>query len=504
MFFSVAKNIECSAAQAKSLTQRIIEGSAWLMLIKVSVKGTGFISSLILARVLSPADFGVLGIALLATSLLEMFSQTGFDSALIQKEGDISGYLDSAWVVSMIRGALLSLIIFLSAPLFAAFFDCPKARDILRFLALCPLISGLKSVGPVFFRKELDFKKLFVLQTSDGLAYSIVALSAAFFLKNVWALALGLVASNTVSLIVTYLIHPYRPGFRFDLKKAGELFHFGKWMLGTQAVLFFVNRGDNTFVGKMLGTAALGFYAMAYNIAFLSFSEVNQLFINVLFPAYAKLQDSPRKLQEAYFKIIQLLAFLSIPVAGFIFIFAHDFTRLFLGEKWLPMVPSLKILALSGALVSIGGSAGTLLAGVGKPKITTKVVSVRLAVMAVLIYPLSARWGIFGTSLTVLISTVIVEPMELYIGAKESGNRLPALIREISIPFCCFTVIAISFSYVRSMLVDYNLVPFLITVPCIATAFLCLSYLSELCFSYTAFFMIRQNISRFMRPLDKR
>jgi O-antigen/teichoic acid export membrane protein len=228
------------------------------------------------------------------------------------------------------------------------------------------------------------------------------------------------------------MLHPYRPRIRFEKEKFQDLFGFGRWVLGSSILVFLITQGDDIFVGKMLGVAALGFYQMAYLISNLSATEITHVISQVTFPAYSKLQDDLTKLREAYLKILQLTTFISIPLAGGIFIFAPEFTKIFLGDKWMPMVPAIEVLVLAGLLRSISATTGPVFQAVGKPEIVTKWQPVRLFVLLAVIYPFTVQWGILGTSLAVvscnLISTVGFSVKVVRIIQCDAGSFLKRII----------------------------------------------------------------------------
>ena len=369
------------------LLRRVVRGGLWVITLRVLNRGLGFIRTIILARLLAPQDFGLLGIAFLSLSTLETFSQTGFHPALIQKKANIEPYLDTAWTVSAIRGTLLFCILFLSAPFIARFFNSPEAILVIRVIAVFALLSGLRNIGVIFFRKELEFDRQFYYEFSGTCADITVAITLAFVLRNVWALVWGGLAANLTRLFMSYLLHPYRPRLRFQKEKFQELIGFGKWVLASSLMVFLVTQGDDIFVGKLLGVTALGLYQIAYTLSNLPATEITHVISQVTFPAYSKLQDEPLKLREAYLRVLQLTTFLSIPVTVGIIVLAPQFIPLVLGEKWLPAIPAVQVLALAGLLRSIAASSGYLFYALGKVKIDTMLQALRLTVLAFLIYP---------------------------------------------------------------------------------------------------------------------
>jgi lipopolysaccharide exporter len=386
------------------LSQRVARGGVWVFAMRITNRLLRFASTIILARVLAPTDFGLFGIALLAMSALDTFSNVGLNFALVQKKQDIIPYLNTAWTVQAIRGGLMALVLVVTAPYVADFFATPAAKPILQIIGLSTLIFGFTNIGVIYFQKDLEFHKQFAYEFSGTLAYVIVAISAVLLLRNVWALVFGLLAGTLAQLIVSYFIHPYRPRLRFNWGQFKELFNFGKWVLGSSLLIYLVTQGDNIVVGKLLGAAALGFYQMAYQISNMPATEITHVISQVTFPAYSKLQADIPKLKDAYLKVLQLTTFLSFPVAGLIFVLAPDFTRIFLGEKWLPMVPAMQILVFAGLLRSIQATIGPLFMGMGNPKLDTKGQCLRLLVLAISIYPLTIHFGISGASLAVVAS----------------------------------------------------------------------------------------------------
>lgn len=390
---------------SESLSSRVVRGGAWIFSLRITNRGLGFVRTIILARLLVPEDFGLLGIAMLAISTLDAFSQTGFQSALIQRKGNIRAYLDVAWTVLSVRGVVLFLMLFAAAPLVARFFNSPQATAVIMVIAVNMLLTGFGNIGVVFFQKELEFNKQFSYELSATLVDLAVSISLAFILRNVWALVWGGLAKNCTRFLLSYALHPYRPRIRFEREKFQDLFGFGIWISGSTILIFLITQGDDIFVGKVIGIAALGLYQMAYLVSNLPVTEITDVISRVTFPAYSKLQDDLARLREVYLRVLQVTAYISIPFAAGIFVLSAEFTRIFLGQKWIPMVPAIQVLALAGLVSSITATTRPVFHGVGKPKIDTVWHVVRLILLGAVLYPLSMSWGITGAAIAVLVST---------------------------------------------------------------------------------------------------
>jgi len=391
----------------KSLRQKAVQGGFWVFFTRIAGRAFSLIRLIILARLLAPEDFGLMGIALLSLATLETFSETGFQQALIQKKGKINQYLNPAWTALVLRGIILFLLLFLITPYAALFFKTPSAIPIIRLISLALLVQGFANIGLVFFKKNLDFKKQFLYEISGTLADFLVAVTAALLFRSVWALAFGFLAGSLARVTVSYLLHPFRPKFDFDFKKGQELFFFGKWVLGSSVLMFLIFQGDDVFVGRFLGVTALGFYQMAYKLSSLPATEISQVIAQVTFPAYTKIQDDLTRLKKAFFQVLRMVALFSFPLAFCLFFLATPLTKIFLGEKWLPMVPAMQILVLAGFLRSLAATTGAVFYAVGQPKIETRWEVIQLIVLALAIYPLALKDGLRGVAGAVLLSTLV-------------------------------------------------------------------------------------------------
>lgn len=410
-------NIDVGQPQ-ENLHRKTLKGGGWIFLLRTSRLILEAIKLVVLARLLTENDFGLMGLALLMASMIETFTATGFDFALIQRKEIDRQFLDSAWTVTVLRGVMLFAAMFFAAPWAGQFFKTPQATPIIQAYGLVVLLRGLANIGVIHFRKELEFNKQFVYQFSGMLVDVSLAILIACIYRTVWALVLGALAGETVRCIASYIVHPYRPRFRFNRQKTAQLFHFGKWVLGSQILGYFLAQGDDILVGRVLGVAALGFYQMAYKLSNMPATEISSVIAQVSFPAYSKLQHDPTLLGQAYLRILHLTALITIPIAGIIFILSGEFVGLFLGERWLAIVPAIKILALYGMFGSIGGTTGVVFMAMGRPHLGTRIKTGQLILLAILIYPLTSRWGIVGTSVAVTIEAAVIVPVAVWVVLK--------------------------------------------------------------------------------------
>ena len=388
---------------SEPLSKRVVKGGLWIFALRALNRGFGFLRTIVLARLLAPQDFGLLGVALVAIGALEAFSQTGFYAALIQKKDNIEGYLDTAWTVSAIRGLLMFLVLFASAPLIARFFDSEQVILVIRVFSISILLAGFINIGIVFFQKDMEFDKQFIYETSGTLVDVIVAISLAFMLQNVWALVWGGLAANFVRFVVSYLLHPYRPRFSLEKEKFQELFSFGKWLLGSSVLIYLITQGDNIVVGKLLGVTYLGLYGIAYRVSNMPATEIAKTISQVTFPENVEIQDDKVQMTKGFLRALQSSLIIGVPFAIIVFVLAEPLTIVVLGDKWRPIIPALKVLSIAGVMRCATSTMGPVFLAVGKPYLTTVGQVIRFVMLAVSIFPFTVHWGIVGTSLSVVL-----------------------------------------------------------------------------------------------------
>ena len=396
-----------------SLGKTFSQGVAWFYLLRFGSRIIASLQLVILARLLTPEDFGLIGSAMLVLSLLQTFSATGFNQALVVKKQDISAYLDTVWWVEVGRGIAIGLIVFLMAPLAASFFKEPETLPILRALAIYPFVTSLASPGLIQLDKALRFKRLVLFQGVLTILGLIVSIASALIFRNVWALVIGTLFGGILMSFGSYFIYPYRPGMGFAWHKARELWDFGRWVLGNKIAHYLFNDGDDWVVSRLLGSEALGLYQMAYNLGNAPSTEVTAIFSRVALPVFSKIQYELPRMRRAYLRLLQTVMFVSTPVSLGIALVAQDVVIGFMGEKWAPMIRSLQILLIWGWIRSFRATTGPLLQARGRPDVVAKFTLFKVIILALLVIPFSLRWNIEGTSWVVVIAAVSEIPLLL-------------------------------------------------------------------------------------------
>jgi lipopolysaccharide exporter len=484
----------------ETLSSRVVVSGVWVFLLRVVSRVLALARTIVLARLLSPEDFGLMGITMVVMSMLETFSQTGFQAALIQKKTDIEGYLSTAWTTLALRGIALYGLLYVGAPYAAAFFETPEAAPVIRVAGLIMIMTGFMNIRVIYFKKELEFQKQFLFIMTGTLADLILSVIFAIVLQNIWALVYGHLAGSLARLIISYVIVPWRPRFSIEIDKIRDMYGYGRWIFWSSLFIFLLTEGDDAFLGKVLGVTALGFYQMAHRISNLPATEITHVISSITFPAYAKLQDNQLALRDAYMRVLKLTAVLTIPTAGGIFILAPELTQLLLGERWMPMVPAMRVLVIGGAVRSIGATMGPVFQAVGRPEILSRFLAVQVLLVAAIIYPLTITYGIVGTGLSMMIPGVIINTIFGYHVLKITGVQKGRFFQAIAYPLLSTVLMVLALSLVKAYVISsVGILAFIALVIAGALVYLGAVLLGERYFDYRMLPVLRSIRNSFQR-----
>ena len=458
-----------------------MQSGIWVSMTTVSVRFSQILMLIILARLLSPRAFGLIGIALLTVSATRRFTDIGINAALVQDaEQNVDKYLNTTWSLEAGRGFVLFAVLFVAAPFIADLFSEPQATLLIRALGLSPLLIGLRNPGVVYFQKDLSFHKNFVWQSSAALTQFAVGVGYALYSPTVWALVFASLSRSFVKFALSYVLHDYRPWPEFEVETARKLINYGKWITGASIVGFIYSEGDDAFVGWFLSATALGFYQYAYRLADTPASEFSGIISQITFPAYSQLQNDIDQLREALIQTTRLTAFVAFPLAFGIALVAPSFVSVVLGEDWVPMIRTMQILSMYGLLHAITRNFGEVWKALGRPDYVAKLGFLRVCCIALLIWPATARWGIEGTALVVVAVYIVpMLPIDVYLAAQMVNGRSMQLYTEYVYPFVAATVMFGSLRYATTVTQSSPLVELVVLIPTGGLVYFTVAYLLE-------------------------
>jgi lipopolysaccharide exporter len=423
-----------------TLRQRMATGAIWMVLFKLVERSLGLISTLILARLLGPADFGVVAMAISFIAMAELLTAFSFDIAIIHNQSATEEHYNSAWTCNVLLNLCVTVLMLTLAVPIAAFYRQPEVVWVVCALAFGPLLVGLENIGVVAFRKDMDFRREFRFQVSRKLIGFMVVVPLAFILRSYWALVVGMLVSKAAGTVISYLMHPFRP--RFTLSRVRELFRFSRWLLINSMVGFLKERSTDFFIGRLHGSAALGSYNVGVELAHLPTTEIGAPINRALLPGFAKIEQGG-DVASAYSSAVGVLALLALPAAAFIFVLAPFLVPALLGLKWLEAVPVMQIMAFNGALLLFHASICTVLLGRGFPLHVGIANSAYVVVLIALLFVFATHVGVVGAAYAALLTSLLSTPIYLYQVKRCLGVAPSLFLRAVMRPLiaCAATTI---------------------------------------------------------------
>lgn len=383
----------------------LTRGAAWMMLFKFAERSVGLLSTLILARLLTPADFGLVAMATAVVGLMELMGAFGFDIALIQRQNAQRAHYDTAWTFNALFSIAVALLLLLLTIPAANFYHEPRLLWILPVLALGALIQGFENIGTVAFRKELNFKKEFRFLLAKKLASFVVTIALALTFRSYWALVAGIVTGRVFSVWISYQLHPYRP--RFSLSARHDLFHFSKWLFFSNLVLFLQHKSADFILGRTVGAHGLGIYSVALEIAVMPSTELIAPLNRAIFPVYSRLSGDIVALRRKFLEVFGIIALIAIPASTGLACIAAPAVLVILGSQWIEAIPLLRLFAFAGLVGALQSNLHLVIVALGKPKANTLVSAVTLLLSLPIFIFASFRYGVMGAAWSYLVFALV-------------------------------------------------------------------------------------------------
>jgi O-antigen/teichoic acid export membrane protein len=404
-------------------------GAAWMVAFKLADRSLGFISTLVLARLLVPADFGIVAMATSVLALIEMFSAFGLDVALIRSQVSDREHFDSAWTLNVLIGVAICILLLLASPLAAAFYRQPALQAAIAVLAVGPLLQGFENIGVVAFRRELRFNAEFGFLIGKRLVQLACVIPLAFLLRNWWALIAGILMGKLAGLVLSYVVHPYRP--RFSLARAGDFMRFSKWVMFVNAIAYFLQRSPDLIIGPVAGARALGLYSVSAELGNLPTTELIAPVNRAVYPAYARLGHDRPALRREYLSVMGAIALLGAPAAIGVVATAKFLVPVLLGAKWLDAIPLVELFGLFGMTQILQTNIYAVYLSIGKPQLQVVIHFLQFILLAIGLGVLSHSYGAYGAALATLCAGAAVLPVNLALVFRQLDVRIGQLLALI-------------------------------------------------------------------------
>ncbi|MCK8816308.1 lipopolysaccharide biosynthesis protein [Natroniella sulfidigena] len=328
-------NNKNSQSDKKSLTHSTLDGLLWM------VSGAGvkkifkFLVTVVLARLLTPEDFGLVGIAGVVIGFSKIFYQIGIGPALVQRSEVTEKHLRTGFIFSFILSLLISGIIVISAPLIAQFFQEERLISILRILSISFIIRSFSVVSSSLLNRRLKFDRLAQIDAiAYAIGYCLVGVVLGLLDFGVWALVGADLAKTSLKVLLLFMSVPYSLIPKFNFKALKDLLYFGTGFTLGRVFEYFALKGDYFVIGRLLGSGALGLYERAYQLMASGAEAFAQVLNRILFPTMSKLKDDPKRLLLVYRRTVALVSLFVLPISLVMFVLAPEIIRVVLGENW--------------------------------------------------------------------------------------------------------------------------------------------------------------------------
>lgn len=419
------------------------KGAALMVIFKFAGRAIGIVSTMILARLLVPDDFGLIAMATSVIALLELMSAFGFDMALIQNQNAEKKHYNTAWTYNVIFGVSSATILVLVAEPAAVFYKQANLEIVIYVLALGAFIRGFENIGVVDFRKEMRFKKEFYFLLSQKIIGFCCVIPAAYFLGDYWALVIGIMSLKISAVVLSYIMHPYRPWF--SVSASNDLFHFSKWLLLTNTLDFLKTRSADFVIGRELGPNSLGLYSVSFEISEMPSTEVVMPINRAIFPGFAKLSHDLKLLRNSFLQVLSMIAVFALPTGAGLAATVDLVVPILLGDKWLAAIPILQILAFAGIATAMQTSIAYVYIAINKPKITTFMNAIFICILLPCLLWFTQIAAEIGAAYAFLLATCTLLPLNFIVVSRHIHIRLSQYVAAVWRPFlassCMFTIV---------------------------------------------------------------
>jgi O-antigen/teichoic acid export membrane protein len=400
------------------LRDRVVKSALWLIATRWAHRLVGLASTMVLARLLMPEDFGIVAAVMAVVAILDGFFEFGFDLALIRNKDARREDFDTVWTMRFLKGAVFGLLVMAVSPAVAHYAQDEAVVLISVAIGLGLVIRGFENIGIVQFEKDLRYDRLFAIRLYPRLAGAATTVALAFALRSYWAIVLGAMMQNVYMAVFSYWLCDYRP--RLRLQGAGAIWRFSKWILLSGISRKIFGSMDRFLLAGWIDKRQLGLYTVSGSVASMITNELVGAVGNALIPGYAKLQDELARLRAAFLMSQAAFVSLLVPTAVACVVLAHELTAVVLGSQWLDSAHMLAGFAVFYVFYSIVENLNRFMAMTGLQAVAAGSSLVRTGLFVLLIYP-AFRYG----GIPLLIATkVALSSVEILYLARHCCRRI--------------------------------------------------------------------------------
>lgn len=439
-----------------NLKNKTTAGVFWITAQRFSQILVNFISGIVLARLLSPEDFGLIGMLSIFMLIAGAFIDGGFGFAIIQKKRPTQEDYSTVFFWNLGLAIVLYIVLYISAPVIASFYHVPLLSKVLRVSGIVLIINALRAIHENMLNKQFQFKKLAITSVVSSIISIILTIWLAYRGVGVWALVAQNLILQTIPMVVYWLTNKWIPKLVFSLKSFRELFSFGFYMLMNALMVTIVNNIQGLLIGRIYNPALMGYYSKAHSTETLASTTISQAVTQVTFPLYSELQDQMERLKAIIKRLTTTMAFICFPMLFILILLAKPLFVLLYSAKWLESVPYFQLLCISGLAVSLASINTQPIAAIGKSKVmfywgfVKQVVGIFFIVGGLLLA------GIWGMLVGMVVKSWVVYIINCYLVDKHIGYRLRNQIIDLLPVFIMSTVSFIA-AYMTGLFLNWDI-----------------------------------------------
>jgi O-antigen/teichoic acid export membrane protein len=422
-----------SFADGEDLTSRVFAGTRWKAISSIAVQIARLAIQIVLARLLVPAEFGVVAVAIVVINFLDIVMDLGTGVAMIQRRDLPQALASAVFVMNAAIGVALFGVTFASAGLIAGLFGAPEATSVVQVMSLALLITSLARTQHAMLKRRLEFRSLAMVDISGAVTNAAVAIPAAALGAGVWALVAGHLAYLLVSSVVAYRVSGWLPNRPFDMRGLLGIARFSLNVVGYQLARFFLLHVDKLVISRYLGISPLGVYSLAERFMQYPVTMLSQSIIDVMTPALSRAQEDKDAVGRGALRALGAVALVTFPIMIGLASVAREFVLVVLGARWVEVIPLIQILGPVGAIHSLVYASNVVFVAVGRADLLFRL-TLATGLVNLTAYLIGVRWGLNGFAIAYAVAAVIMAVPGIFLPLRLVGVR-PGRFARLIAPF---------------------------------------------------------------------
>lgn len=441
---------EPSRLGADDMRTRVLRGLGWVAASQVGVQLARAVAAIAIAGMLTPDEYGLAALGLVFASLVLVFSDMALGAALLQRRTLTERDKSTAFWMMVTSGAVFTLLgAALSGPI-ARLYGEEAAQPLLLVLSVSFLATALGATQSMLMLRDMDFRRLEMLPLAGTILGGATGVVVAAIDGGAWAIVLQYVVATVATTVLYWTRSTWRPRLLFSFASLRDLMGFSVYMVGHRLLYYLQVNGDRFLIGRFIGTASLGIYAVAYNTMLVPASKLGGPIQRVMSPAFCRMQDEPERIAAAWARITRLMACVTVPALAGLVVVAPDFVPVVLGGQWTEAVTVVQVLAWVGIVQALQSLNNDILMARDRTRTIFRFTLV-LTSAHLVAFGVGLQWGVVGVAVAYAISTTLVEPIQTVLAARALGVSPLVFFRSVGAVFqaalgMCAIVLAVRWS----------------------------------------------------------